>query len=51
VISLMGPVLKTKIDGSGDQLRWPRDTPLPVRVGTYFADKWRSLYRYSLHAD
>jgi hypothetical protein len=32
---------KTDINGRGDSLRWPRDTPLPAKVRIHFADKWR----------
>ena len=28
------PVQKTEINGRGDPLRWPRDTPLSAKVGT-----------------
>jgi hypothetical protein len=34
-------VYKTEINGSGDQLRWPRDTRLSEKVGTNFANQRR----------
>jgi hypothetical protein len=33
--------------GRADLLRLPRDTPLFAKVGTNFADEWRSLGRCS----
>jgi hypothetical protein len=45
------PVNKTEINGRGNPLRWPRNTLYPQKVSTNFADKWRSLSRYSSLVD
>jgi hypothetical protein len=45
------PVLKTDINGRKDPLRLPRDTLYPQKFFTNFANKRRSLGRYSSLAD
>jgi hypothetical protein len=42
-----GSGLENREYGRGDPLRWPRDTLYPQKVGTSFANRRRSLGRYS----
>jgi hypothetical protein len=42
------PVHKIQINGRWDPLRWLRDTPLPAKVGSNFADQLLLLNRYVL---
>jgi hypothetical protein len=46
-----GSGLEIREYGRRDPSRCPRGTLYPKKVGTNFADKWRSLVQYSLLAD